>query len=73
MRATVTYRILNAARRVLFLVSGEDKAAAVQRTLAPDGSGEPTPASRVAPPHGEVIWILDREAASSLPKAVERR
>jgi len=73
MRATVTYRVLNAARRVVFLVSGEDKADAAQRTLAPDGSGRPTPASRVAPRHGEVIWILDRGAASSLPKAVERR
>jgi len=73
MRATVTYRVLNAARRVVFLVSGEDKADAAQRTLAPDGSGQPTPASRVAPRHGEVIWILDRGAASSLPKAVERR
>lgn len=73
MRATVTYRLLNAARRVLFLVAGREKAAAVQRTLAPDGSGDPTPASRVAPPHGEVIWILDREAASCLPRAAERR
>jgi 6-phosphogluconolactonase len=73
MRATATYRLLNAARRVLFLVAGKEKAAAVPRTLAPDGSGEPTPASRVAPRHGEVIWILDREAAGCLPKAAERR
>jgi 6-phosphogluconolactonase len=73
MRATVTYRVLNAARRVLFLVAGKEKAAAARQTLAPDGSGEPTPASRVAPRNGEVMWILDREAASCLPRAAERR
>jgi 6-phosphogluconolactonase len=73
MRATVTYRVLNAARRVLFLVAGREKAPATQRTLAPEGSGEPTPASRVAPRHGELIWILDREAAGCLPKAAEPR
>ena len=73
MRATVTYRLQNAARRVFFLVTGKEKAAAVQRTLAPDGSGEPTPASRVVPPHGEVVWILDRGAASGLPRTAGRR
>jgi 6-phosphogluconolactonase len=66
MRATVTYRILNAARRVLFLVSGSEKAEALRRTLAPEPGEEPTPASRVAPREGEVIWLCDREAASGL-------
>ncbi len=68
MRATVTYRLLNAARRILFVVAGKEKAAAVKRTLSPDGKGEPTPASRIAPRHGEVLWLLDRAAASALPK-----
>ena len=71
-RVTATDRLLNAGRRVLFLVSGPDKASAAQRTLAPEGRAEPTPASRVAPRAGEVVWILDREAASALPKAIAR-
>lgn len=71
MRVTATYRLLNAANRVLFLVSGSEKAGAVQRTLAPDDRGEPTPASRVAP-RGETVWVLDREAAGTLPKAALR-
>jgi 6-phosphogluconolactonase len=70
-RVTATYRLLNAAHRVLFLVSGAGKAGAVQRTLAPDDRGEPTPASRVAP-RGETVWVLDRDAAGSLPKAALR-
>ncbi len=70
MRATVTYRILNAATRVLFLVSGTEKADAVRRTLAPDGAGDPTPAAGVAPRNGEVVWVLDRDAAGGLPRNI---
>ena len=69
LRATATYRLLNAARRVVFLVAGKEKANAVRRTLAPEPGEEPTPAARVKPRQGEVVWILDREAASGLPKA----
>ncbi|HEY3155772.1 MAG TPA: 6-phosphogluconolactonase [Candidatus Eisenbacteria bacterium] len=72
MRATVTYRLLNAARRIVFLVAGQEKAAAVQRTLAPS-EGEETPAARVSPAHGEAIWLLDRNAASRLPRAALER
>jgi 6-phosphogluconolactonase len=72
MRATVTYRLLNAARRIVFLVAGQEKAAAVQRTLAPS-EGEETPAARISPAHGEAIWLLDRNAASRLPRAALER
>ncbi len=69
-RATVTYRVLNAAQRIVFLVAGEEKAAAVKRTLAPEPGDEPTPAARVATGNGEVVWLLDRAAASALPASV---
>jgi 6-phosphogluconolactonase len=73
MRATVTYRILNAATRVLFMVSGSKKADAVRRTLAPDGAGDLTPAAGVAPRNGAVVWILDQDAASALPRKLPER
>ena len=72
MRVTATYRLLSAARRVLFLVAGREKASAVQRTLATNGREEPSPASRVASSSRDVGWILDREAAAALPKAAAR-
>jgi 6-phosphogluconolactonase len=72
MRATATYRLLNAASRVIFLVAGKEKAAAVRRTLAPERSEAKTPAALVAPSRGEVVWLLDRAAASGLaPEMVE--
>ena len=69
MRVTATYRLLNAASRVVFLVAGKEKANAVRRTLAPGPSEAPTPAALVRPTHGELIWFLDRAAASEYPKA----
>ncbi len=69
-RVTMTLPLLNAASRIVFLVSGKEKAKAVRRTLAPERGEESTPASSVSPRRGEVIWVLDREAASELPAAV---
>ena len=58
-RITLTLPVINAARHVLFLVSGETKAAALAQVKA----GEPLPASLVQPSHGQLTWLLDRDAA----------
>jgi 6-phosphogluconolactonase len=63
-RLTLTYRVLNAARTILFLITGEEKAEAVQRILE---HGDPSlPATHVKPEHGECFWILDEAAAHRL-------
>jgi 6-phosphogluconolactonase len=64
-RITLTLPVLRAAREVLFLVAGEDKADAVARALA----GEPTPdvpGSLVRAELGPTRAVLDRAAASRL-------
>lgn len=63
-RVTLTLPALNAARQVLFLVSGSDKAGAVQAALA-DGE-KPVPARRVRPDAGRVTWLLDAAAAGKV-------
>ena len=65
-RVTATLPLLCAARRVIFLAAGEAKAAAVARALA--GPDPATPASLVRPA-GEILWLLDRAAASLLAGA----
>jgi 6-phosphogluconolactonase len=77
-RVTLTLSTLAAARRVLFLVAGADKAAAVARTLTPPtptprGGEAPTPARRVRPADGDVLWLLDAAAATDLPPELRRR
>ncbi len=63
-RVTLTFPVLNAARRVLFLVTGAPKAEIVRCVLAA-GPGERNalPASGVAPRNGDVTFLLDRAAA----------
>ena len=63
-RLTLTYRVLNAARTIIFLICGEEKGNAVQSVLE---FGDPSlPATHVKPENGECFWILDAAAAHLL-------
>lgn len=69
-RVTLTFATTSAATAVWFLVSGEAKADAVRRALAPEGTIEgatlqETPA-RGAAGISETTWFLDKAAASLL-------
>jgi 6-phosphogluconolactonase len=66
-RVTFTFPVINAARRVVFLVGGEKKADTVRDVLAGNYSVDERPSVGVKPEHGELIWLLDRGAASKLP------
>jgi 6-phosphogluconolactonase len=61
-RVTLTLPALNRARHLLFLVSGSTKAPALTRIQA----GEPLPPALVQPTDGEMIWMVDLDAASSV-------
>jgi 6-phosphogluconolactonase len=62
-RITMTFPALNAARAVLFLVAGADKAERVADVLE---RGAALPAARVRPERGELVWLLDAAAAGAL-------
>jgi 6-phosphogluconolactonase len=68
-RVTLTARVINAAARVMFLVSGENKARAVKEIFeGPQDAGR-FPAQLVKPADGDLIWLLDKAAASLLSQA----
>jgi 6-phosphogluconolactonase len=68
-RITFTLPVLNAARCVAFLVSGTDKAAALHEVLEGNAPGEKYPSKLVQPSDGNLIWFVDRAAASQLSRA----
>lgn len=63
-RLTFTLPLINAARQVVFIVSGAGKASIVQEIF--EANGRPLPAKAVNPHSGGLTWLLDAEAASLL-------
>lgn len=62
-RITMTLPLLNNGSSIVFLVSGAEKAEIVKAVL----QGEHKyPAQAVSPTQGELIWMMDKEAASKL-------
>jgi 6-phosphogluconolactonase len=64
-RITLTYPALQSARAVVFLVTGADKADIVRRVCSRDMA---LPAARLKA-RGDVLWFIDRAAASALAEA----
>lgn len=62
-RISLTMPCLNRADEVWFVVSGEEKAEAVARTLAPEGTDSATPARGIT---ASRRWFLDVAAASRI-------
>jgi 6-phosphogluconolactonase len=65
-RVTLSLPALRAAREIIFLLAGEEKAEAAARAFAGEPSEE-TPASLVRADDGRTVVILDRAAAAKLP------
>ena len=62
-RITFTPRLINAARHVMFLVSGRSKAEILQRVIHGPYQPDVLPSQLVAPVAGDLTWMLDADAA----------
>ncbi len=65
-RLTMTPPVLNAGRQVIFLVTGAGKAERLKDVLEGPERPDDVPAQIVRPVLGELIWLVDRAAASRL-------
>jgi 6-phosphogluconolactonase len=64
--------VINAARSVTFVVSGESKAARLQEVLHGPFTPDVLPAQAIQPTKGQLLWMVDEAAASRLGgKAVD--
>lgn len=62
-RLTMTLPLLNNGASIVFLVSGAEKAQIVKEVLQGE---QKYPAQAVKPTQGELIWMLDKDAAGKL-------
>jgi 6-phosphogluconolactonase len=65
-RVTLMLPILNNSAQILFLVSGPSKANIVNEILGKEGKKERYPAGLINPSRGNIIWLIDRQAAANL-------
>ncbi len=67
-RLTLTYPVLNAGREIVFLVGGPGKATTLDEVLEGPERAEDLPSQGIRPslPDGELIWLVDHDAAEQL-------
>lgn len=65
-RITMTFPIFNAARTIVFLVTGAAKAELVRDVLEGRPRRDECPAAGIAPTDGALYWFVDAAAASRL-------
>ena len=68
-RVTLTLQVLNNSAQILFLVSGPSKAKIVHDVLGNEGKTERYPAGLINPSNGNIVWLIDREAARNLKRS----
>ena len=65
-RITMTVPVFNFADQIIFLVSGEEKAATLHQVLQGKHNPAQLPAQLIKPVHGNVLWLVDLPAAKLL-------
>jgi len=62
-RITATMKIINHSRTVVFFANGMAKAEIVARVIGREQGWERLPAAMVNPGKGDLLWLLDKDAA----------
>ena len=67
-RITMTVPMINAGRKIVFLMAGESKSDVVRDVITGPQQPGQLPAQLINPTNGDLIWLLDAAAASKLPR-----
>lgn len=68
-RLTMTPMVINNAKEVLFLVTGEDKAEMLHKVLDGPVDIDAMPSQAIRPEHGRLRWYVDEAAAGQLERS----
>jgi 6-phosphogluconolactonase len=72
-RITFTPVLINAAATVTFLIAGTQKAEVLHQVLEGPYQPDVLPSQIVKPLHGQLVWLLDKAAASRLTQTAPGR
>ena len=72
-RVTLTQLVFNHAHMVVFMATGEKKAVTLAEVLSDRYNPEQYPAQRINPKDGELIWLVDEDAAGKLPRELKTK
>ncbi len=67
-RVTLTLPVLNNARHTLFLATGSNKTDVLAEVFEKRNSESLLPAGLIRPVHGDITWLVDKEAAAKLKR-----
>ena len=70
VRLTFSAPLINAARQIVFVALGNDKATVVRDVITGVFDPERLPAQLARPTHGKLTWILDPASADKLPAGI---
>ncbi len=70
-RITLTPVVINAAKNIIFIVSGTEKAERVRDVLEGPVQPERLPAQAIKPVTGRLLWLVDKAAAGRLKRFPE--
>ena len=63
-RVTLTYRLINNARHVVFITNNVRRAEALRMVFRPRPEDKPIPSAFVRRTNGRLVWFVDQDAAS---------
>jgi 6-phosphogluconolactonase len=65
-RFTLTFKTINNARNIIFLVKGEDKADVLHEVLHGEFCPDKLPSQNIKPENGKLLWLSAENAVKSL-------
>jgi 6-phosphogluconolactonase len=72
-RVTLTPKVLNSSKNIMFLVTGKAKAETLRLVVGNKYMPKELPSQRIAPEDGTLTWLIDKDAGSLLENVSQKQ